>query len=150
MAEDRRNIFLFDGECGACSRAVHFIMDRDPTAQISFASLQSEIGRNLCIKHQIEINSTTGIPDSMVFIKNGTTYLKSDAALQIMYLFGSFWILLYYIGILVPLFVRNFIYDTFSENRYRASALLGEDSCRMPTDDFKRRLLDSQNKHKSG
>lgn len=146
--QGRPNIFLYDGECGVCSWAVHFISDRDPTGKISFASLQGDIGKRLCSKYDVPINSETQIPDSMVLIQDGKLYIKSTAALNLMYLFGSFWIILYYLGIFIPRIFRDFVYDIVSENRYRVSERLGEHVCRRPTSDFKKRFIDFDGDHR--
>jgi hypothetical protein len=47
-------IVLFDGVCNLCNFAVQFMIDRDPTGQLKFASLQSEYGQDLLRRLGVE------------------------------------------------------------------------------------------------
>ena len=68
---------LFDGQCGLCSKTVHFLFRNESTATFVFTPIQSEAGRILA--------NTAGLnPDDpssfAVFDESGTPRLKSDGA----------------------------------------------------------------------
>lgn len=73
-------IVLFDGSCNFCDRSVQFIYKRDKKDLFRFASLQSEIGIEIC-KY---IGLDTSKVDSLVVYEPGVAYYtKSEAAFTI-------------------------------------------------------------------
>jgi predicted DCC family thiol-disulfide oxidoreductase YuxK len=107
-------IILFDGVCNLCNAAVNFIIDRDPQNRFRFAALQSETGQELLNRFPPK----SGPVDSIVLIRDGQSYVKSDAALEIARHLGGAWPLLAVFRIF-PRFLRNFGYDLIARNRYR-------------------------------
>ena len=71
-------VILFDGECNFCDQSVQFIIKRDPIGYFKFASLQSDIGKELLNKY----NAPKDI-DSFVLIEDNNCYFKSSAALRV-------------------------------------------------------------------
>ncbi len=67
-------LILFDGECNFCDKSVQFIIKRDPKATFKFASLQSDIGKELLNKY----NAPEGM-DSFVLIDDYKYYVKSSS-----------------------------------------------------------------------
>ncbi|MCC7297719.1 MAG: thiol-disulfide oxidoreductase DCC family protein [Bacteroidia bacterium] len=126
-------IVLFDGVCNLCSSSVQWIIQHDPKAQFSFASLQSEMGEKL--KTQFGI-----LPDidSVVLIENNTAFYQSDAALRIVKNTSGAWKFLYGF-IVVPKFIRNFVYNFIAKNRYKWFGKKNE--CWLPNPELQSRFL---------
>ncbi|PJA06564.1 MAG: thiol-disulfide oxidoreductase [Flavobacteriales bacterium CG_4_10_14_0_2_um_filter_32_8] len=107
----QNNIILFDGDCNFCDYWIRFIIKRDKKNIFRFASLTSDFGKHYITIHQITI-------DSIILIENGTVFIKSTAALKISkHLFGL-WKAAYFF-IILPTFLRDFVYDVVAKNRYR-------------------------------
>jgi len=132
---DHSNILLFDGICNLCNRVVTFFIKRDPEAKFKFASLQSATGKELVERSGIK---TDGL-DSIVLMHKGRFYIKSTAALLALKELGGIWRLCY-ILIIVPRFIRDFVYDVVAANRYK---IFGKrDACMVPAGDVRKRFLD--------
>ena len=131
---EQNEIILFDGVCNFCQGSVKFIIKYDKTKKLKFASLQSEIGQELRATYQIPEDT-----DSIVFIKNYKAYLRSSAALRIATYF-SFTLNWLYIFIIIPPFIRNFLYDIIAKNRYKWFGK--QDACMLPTPEIRSRFLD--------
>ncbi len=127
-------ILLFDGLCNLCNSSVNFILKRDKHAKFKFASLQSEIGKELCKQYNIDTN----IVDSIILIKNDKVSIKSSAVLEILKDMPIGWRLLL-IGIILPKFIRDWLYDVIAKYRYR---IFGKkDECPIPPKDVQDRFL---------
>ena len=124
-------IILFDGICNFCDASVQFIMKRDNGA-FKFASLQSDIGQELVIRHNLQ-----GI-DSLVLIEEDRAYTRSTAALRIAKRLKGLWALLY-IGIILPKPLRDPLYELFAKNRYKWFGK--KDACMLPTKEERARFL---------
>jgi predicted DCC family thiol-disulfide oxidoreductase YuxK len=127
-------IILFDGVCNLCDGAVNFIIDRDEKNIFRFASLQSEAGKEWLQKTGL---AHTGI-DSIVLIKDGRAFVKSEAALEIARHLKGGWPLLRVFKIL-PKSLRDSAYDLIARNRYRWFGK--QEQCRVPTPELKERFL---------
>jgi predicted DCC family thiol-disulfide oxidoreductase YuxK len=129
-------IILFDGICNLCSSSVRFIIQRDPSREFKFASLQSEAGKQYI--EQYNIHETI---DSIVFIKGGNVYLESTAALKIASRLKWPWRIF---GILlgVPKPVRDRLYKWIAKNRYK---WFGRDeSCMLPSKENRDRFIEEE------
>ncbi|RKQ20184.1 DUF393 domain-containing protein [Lysinibacillus endophyticus] len=118
-------VVLFDGECNFCSQSVQFIIKRDKRKQFKFASLQSTSGRELVEKHNIPKTI-----DSVVLVDNDRAYTKSSAVLRIALGLDRYWKLLY-VFLLVPVPLRNIIYDIIAKNRHKL--LKQNNACMIPS-----------------
>ncbi|WP_107942891.1 thiol-disulfide oxidoreductase DCC family protein [Metasolibacillus fluoroglycofenilyticus] len=125
-------IVLFDGECHFCDASVQFIIKRDPKGYFQFASLQSEVGRELLERYQVPK------ADSIVLIENGRYFLQSTAALKIARRLQGFWRFAY-VFIAVPTGVRNFAYNKLAKNRYKWFGK--KELCELPSQDIRQRFL---------
>ena len=126
-------IILFDGQCVFCDHSVQFILKRDVDEIFRFTSLQSEIGQQLLKQYKVDASM-----DSIVVIYQNKVYTQSDAAIVIAQQFKGLWKLLAVVKFM-PKWLRDKIYVVIAINRYR---LFGEmDTCRIPTEEEKRRFL---------
>lgn len=131
---ENKKIILFDGVCNLCNGAINFIIERDTKNVFQFAALQSEAGEALTTKFGIDTQKV----DSIILIDNGTYYAKSTAALRVSkYLSGAYPLL--YGFMIIPKFVRDWVYDYIAKNRYK---LFGKkESCMIPTKELKAKFL---------
>ncbi|QKS71247.1 thiol-disulfide oxidoreductase DCC family protein [Paenalkalicoccus suaedae] len=127
------SIILFDGYCHVCDASIQFIMKHDKKDTFTFASLQGEKGAQLKKDYDIQV-------DSVVLIEpSGRVYTKSDAALRICKQLSGFPKILQ-IGLLLPRFLRDAVYELIAKNRYR---FFGKrDTCRLPTPEERAKFLD--------
>jgi predicted DCC family thiol-disulfide oxidoreductase YuxK len=125
---------LFDGVCNLCNGSVLFVIKRDSQAKFRFASLQSELGVQLLS----EFKFPQGELSSVLLIKDQKLYQKSNAALEIAKHLSGLWPL-FYIFKIVPLFIRNGVYDWIASNRYRWFGK--KDACMIPTLELKARFV---------
>ena len=128
------NIILFDSVCLLCSGWVQFVCRRDPKHRFKFVSVQSETGK--------ELLTWCGLPtdhyETMVYIDHGTIHTRSQALLKIAQHFPFPWSLLR-AGMIMPRFVRDWLYNRIALNRYR---LFGKaDVCFTPSDELSKRFI---------
>jgi predicted DCC family thiol-disulfide oxidoreductase YuxK len=132
-------LVLFDGVCGFCDRAVHWLVERDPGQRLRFAALQGATAAALRSRHP-EIPDHV---DALVYIdaSDGTerVYLRSEAVLRVcaalerrprgLWLFER-----------LPRALADLGYRLFARWRYR---LFGRfDACRVPSAEQRGRYLD--------
>jgi predicted DCC family thiol-disulfide oxidoreductase YuxK len=130
------NILLFDGICNLCNRAVTFIIRIDKNKKIRFAPIQSIAAQSL-LK---QISVSPDVIDSVVYVAGGKVHLKSSAVLHIFKDIGRGWKIIYGF-IIIPAFIRDYFYDLIAKSRYR---IFGRrDNCMLPSDEIKRRFLES-------
>ncbi len=134
MERFQDHIVLFDGVCNLCTSAVQFIIRHDRRAVWKFVSLQSELGRRLCAEHGCDPDDM----QSILLLKEGVAYTRSDAALEIAREFDGPWRLLTVLRI-VPRAVRDWVYSALAQNRYQWFGR--RDTCMIPTDDLRARFL---------
>lgn len=127
-----RAIVLFDGDCSFCNRSVQFIIKRDPNKTFQFASLQSDIGRQL--QDSYSIPKTI---DSMILIENNKYYVKSTAALRICKNLKGFW-KMFYMFIIVPVPLRHMVYDLIAKYRHMLNR---QTVCTIPSKEDLERFL---------
>lgn len=123
---NKTKTILFDGDCSFCNFWVKFITKRDPKKQFEFVSLQSEKGIGLLDKYKVSKKI-----DSVVFIKNDKAFVKSGAVLRITWLLKFPYPLLI-IFILIPGFIRNWVYDLIAKNRHKI--FKENNTCEIPFD----------------
>lgn len=128
-------IVLIDGQCNLCHGITRFVIQRDPARRFQFASIQSEIGQQL-----LEAGGLSGRDlDTFVMIEDGRYYTKSTAALRMFRKLGSLWPLTYGLKV-VPVFIRNRVYDLVASSRYRWFGY--NESCLIPTEEIRKRFLE--------
>ena len=108
------SILLFDGVCNLCDSLVGFVIRHDRSKKIIFSSLQSENGKSLLAQYGLP----AGYLKSVVYIKENKYYTRSSAVLNILKDLGGGWSL-FYGFIIIPVFIRDFIYNIIAGIRYR-------------------------------
>ncbi|WP_254529223.1 thiol-disulfide oxidoreductase DCC family protein [Natrinema gelatinilyticum] len=125
---DDNPVILFDGVCNLCNGFVQFILPRDTDGIFRFASLQSDVGRELLAEHGLPTDEL----ESLVLIEGDDSYVKSDAVIRIARLLGGMYSLLGPFR-LVPKAIRDRAYDFVAARRYRWFGK--NDQCAMPPRD---------------
>ncbi|MEH7119221.1 thiol-disulfide oxidoreductase DCC family protein [Neobacillus vireti] len=126
-------VILFDGKCNFCDRSVQFVIKKDPKGLFKFASLQSDIGKDLLNKY-----NAPGDIDSFVLIEDNKCYFKSTAALRVCKNLKGAWKLAYFL-LVVPKPLRDFFYGMIAKNRYKWFGI--KESCMLPSPEERKRFL---------
>ncbi|MAM28858.1 MAG: thiol-disulfide oxidoreductase [Flavobacteriaceae bacterium] len=132
--QKQHKIILFDGVCNLCNSSVTFVIKRDTNDVFRFAALQEAPGQTLIKKHGIDPAET----DSIILVSGDKAYTKSTAALKIARHLGGGYPLLYAF-VIVPKFIRNWVYDYVAKNRYRWYGK--KESCMIPTPELRSKFL---------
>ncbi len=127
-------VIFFDGVCNLCNSSVNFIIKRDRKKYFRFSSLQGNYASKVLPS---EFINRKALP-SLVLLDNKLN-IKSSAALSIAWRLNGLWPLLY-VFIIIPPFIRHFIYDIVAKNRYRWFGK--KDQCMIPSPEVKDRFLD--------
>lgn len=120
-------IVFYDGECGFCNNSVRFIL-KNRKKSFYFISLQSELAQAILSKYNIKIDLKT-----IYFIEGKKIYDRSGAALRIAKNLKGLYQLFYYFGMLVPYFLRDYVYRQIANKRKMFYA----DRCILPEEDEK-------------
>ena len=131
---EERLIVLFDGVCNLCNSTVQFIIRNDPQGKFRFAALQSATGQYLLEKHHLETKDFS----SFILIENNKPRMRSTGALYVAKNLGGLYPLLFAF-IIIPPFIRNWMYDLVAKNRYKWFGK--QDQCMIPTPELKSRFL---------
>ncbi len=130
-----KKIILFDGVCNLCNSSITFVIKHDPKDLFRYAPLQSDLGKSLMSKHQIDAEKV----DSIILVDQDKAYTKSSAALRIARsLSGGYPLLAAFL--IIPPFLRNLVYDYIARNRYKWYGK--KESCMVPTPGLKEKFLD--------
>lgn len=129
-----KSILLFDGVCNLCNSSVQFVLKHEKKHKQLFASLQSDIGKEILSQYEIDVTKT----DSLVLVENNRAYIKSSAALRLSRKLKGLYPVLY-VFIIIPPFIRNAIYDYVARNRYKWFGKT--DTCMIPDKNSANRFL---------
>jgi len=132
--KNNHKIILFDGVCNLCNSSVNFVIKHEKPNTFRFAALQSEIGQQLLKKHQLNHQDL----DSIVLIDREKSYIKSTAALHISKSLKGLYPL-FFACIVIPTFIRNWVYDFVAKNRYKWFGK--KERCMIPTPALKDKFL---------
>lgn len=131
----QHRIVLFDGVCNLCNKSVIFILQHETEPIHKFASIQSETGRTLL--------AWCGLPgdysEAVLLIDHGKRYLGSTAALKIGQTLKFPWSMISAIGLIIPKFIRDWVYNQIGKHRYQWFGK--RDVCMVPTEKSKSRFL---------
>ena len=101
-----------------------------------FTALQSNIGQNIIEHYNID---TSKIDSILLYTPEKGIQYKSTAALKVAWQL-RFPINLLAIFLIVPNFIRNWVYDFIAKNRYKWYGR--KESCMVPTPELKSKFLD--------
>ena len=127
-------IILFDGVCNLCNGAVNTTIKYDTKSVFKFAALQSDFAQ----KQLQLVGLSTAKFDSIVLLKHGKVFYKSNAALEIAKDLSGLWRALIIFKI-VPRSIRDALYDFIARNRY--SFFGKKEQCMIPTPALKARFI---------
>lgn len=108
-------IVFYDGDCGLCQRAISMLYTLDSKKILRFAPLNGDTYKKY---FNVVSNMTT-----IVFYNNGKEFIRSDAAIEIMWVLGG-WKKLAIIFKIVPLFLRDKIYLFIAKHRKKVSCII--------------------------
>ena len=127
-------ILLFDGHCNLCNAWVQYVVKRDSTSTIRFASIQSGAGRRLLEEHKIDVNYI----DSLVLFEEERFSVSSNAALRTLSYFDGWERHLIFLSV-VPQSLRDLVYRFIAKNRYKWFGR--REQCMVPTAELSKRFL---------
>ena len=131
-----KHIILFDGVCNFCNDSVRFVMKRDKKDLYRYASLQSDLGRQMTEERGID---TSEVDSTILIVPGEAYYLKSDAALEISKNLNALYPLLNIFSI-IPRSLRDYVYDIVARNRYKWFGK--KEECQIPTPEERSKFLD--------
>jgi len=126
-------VIFFDGICNLCNASVQFVIEHDKENYFNFSALQGDYAKNVLA----EFNIVPENLDSILLLENGKLYTKSTSALRVARKLNGFWPLLYGF-IIIPKFIRDWVYDFIAKNRYKWWGK--QESCWVPTPELKSRF----------
>ena len=127
-------IVLFDGVCNLCQGVVRFIIERDPHERFHFAPLGSTAA-----SEALQHSAFQGpLGDTVVLVRDGRVFLRSDAVLEIARGLTFPWPLAYALTV-IPRPLRDWVYNVVAHHRYRWFGR--QERCLVPTADLRRRFL---------
>lgn len=127
-----KSIVFYDGACGFCNSSVQFVLNRRKK-DVFFLPLQSDLAVEIMKKYDVTIEMNT-----MYFLHQGKLYNKSSAALKINLLLRFPYPIFFYMGIIVPLFIRDWVYDQVAKRRHK----IKNGFCALPKPAERRLFLD--------
>jgi predicted DCC family thiol-disulfide oxidoreductase YuxK len=127
------NIILFDGVCNLCSNSVSLLIKYDKNNIFRFAAMQTKAGERIMQEYHI-LNDRK----SIILIKKGTVFYKSDAVIEIAKQITGWPSILKY-GFLFPKFLRDGMYDLIAKNRYHFFGR--KETCLIPSEKDSKRFI---------
>jgi predicted DCC family thiol-disulfide oxidoreductase YuxK len=111
---DDRPIVIFDGKCVMCSAFARFIMRHDRHRRLRLLAAQSPIGEALYRHFELATENY----ETNILLADGRAWLKSEASIRIFERLGFPWSLMS-VGRVLPVRVRNLLYEIVARNRLR-------------------------------
>jgi predicted DCC family thiol-disulfide oxidoreductase YuxK len=118
-------VVFFDGLCGLCNHSINWLLAHDPNRRLRFAPLQGKLAGRV-VSPQLRDRL-----DTLVFLRNGSIYVRTAAVSRILMTLGGPWAALGALLWIIPSPLRDLGYRIVSRLRYR---LFGKhDACRLPS-----------------
>ena len=112
---------------------MNFILPRDRKGKLKMSPLQSDYSRQILAPHEVK----SDLMDSLMLLEGSRLTTKSTAIIRISKYLDGLWPLCM-VFLIVPRFIRDFVYDTIAKNRYRWFGK--HETCRLPDSDFEDRF----------
>ena len=112
IQSNHKGIIFFDDDCLLCNRTVLFLLKKDRKKVLQFAPIGGSTFTSL------NLESISSNKNSVIYLKNGQTSLRSTAMLNILYELPFPWKLAIIFSI-VPRSIRDFFYRYVANNRHR-------------------------------
>lgn len=128
-----KSIVFYDDDCGFCNSSVQFVLKRRKR-DIYFLPLQSSLAVDIMDKYGVTIEMNT-----MYFLHKEKLYSKSTAALRINLLLRFPYPIFFYLGMIIPRFLRDWLYDQIAKRRHT----IKNGFCALPTADERRLFLNA-------
>jgi predicted DCC family thiol-disulfide oxidoreductase YuxK len=111
-----RSVVFYDGECGLCQGFVRFLLWRDAAGKhFMFSPLEGHHIRELLTEAD-----RAALPDSLVLrTPDGNVRTRSESVLSSFDQLGGFWRFVALAGRIVPLGIRDAVYDCVARTRRR-------------------------------
>ncbi|MHC1775182.1 MAG: thiol-disulfide oxidoreductase DCC family protein [Lentimicrobium sp.] len=122
---DEGGLVIFDGSCVLCNSAVSYLLKKDKSRKLCFATFSSEF-----LKDKLASSIGAQFPDSIVYIDQNGIFTESDAVLKIAGRTGSF-PLLSRIGLFLPKIFMDSAYRLVA--RYRTRWFGKTSQCIVPS-----------------
>jgi predicted DCC family thiol-disulfide oxidoreductase YuxK len=130
-----KKIILFDGICNFCNFWVNYVIEKDKNDLFRFASLQSEFGQSILSNLNLAENDI----DTFVLIESKKYFIRSTAALKVVKDISG-WLKILYPFIILPVFIRDSVYNLIAKNRYK---IFGKSEfCRIPSETEKSKFIE--------
>ena len=127
-------IYLFDGHCVLCSRAVAYVLRHEKSPDMRFVAILSEEGRNLAEVNDIDPDE----PESFLIIKDDKIFKSSDAVIVLAQHIGGLHKLAT-AGKILPRPIRDWLYGLIARNRYK---IFGRrEQCYLPAPENRHRFV---------
>jgi predicted DCC family thiol-disulfide oxidoreductase YuxK len=133
-------VVFFDGVCGLCDRLVQFLLQRDRSAALRFAPLQSDLAQRALAEHGLDASNL----DTVVVVRGWQSSservsVKSRAVVDAVDALGGIWRVAALAMRMTPRPIGDAVYDFVARVRYRIFGRF--DTCRVPPADWKERFL---------
>lgn len=130
-------VILFDGVCKLCNAWSNFIIAHDAEKKFKLASVQSREGAAI-LSH---FGYSEDVYETMLLVEGERCYEKSEAFFRVVNRLGYPWRLVIIFRV-IPLSLRDWLYDRIALNRY---SLFGKyQYCSLPTPDHDSRYLNGK------
>lgn len=108
-------MLFYDGHCGLCHRAVRFVVAEDCSGfAFRFSALQGDFFAGSISPHDRNL-----LPDSMVVRTiEGALLSRSTAVIHVLARLGGMWRIIAGFGSLIPVRVRDMVYDAIARVRH--------------------------------
>lgn len=126
----RQRVIFFDGVCNLCNSSVQFVIQHDQKDQFKFTALQGAYAKEMLPK----FNADPEKLNTILLLEDDRLYTKSSAALRVTRKLNGL-IPLLYAFIIIPKFMRDWVYDGIAKNRYKWWGK--QESCWVPTPELK-------------
>jgi predicted DCC family thiol-disulfide oxidoreductase YuxK len=122
---DDRPILVFDGHCMLCSGFVQFILRHDRHRRLRLLAAQTPTGAALYRHFRLAPEDY----ETNILLEDGRAWLKSEGSIRIFERLGFPWSLIA-VGRLLPLPIRDRLYEVIARNRLRWFGT--RESCFLP------------------